>query len=153
MAAPPILQNQAMVPRPLCYSRFAILHLGKSRTPVYVVERLKKEQLVAKMPRATRFFADARRPRIERAELEDYKNSGMDRGHMTPEGDMSTEESMAQSFSLANVVPQYPTNSRKAWASIEKATRKYVKRAAGGVFIITGPVFEPNHATIGPNKV
>jgi endonuclease G, mitochondrial len=150
---PPVFQNQTMAPRALCYSSFAILHSGTSRTPVYVAERLNKEQLVAKMPRATRFFADARLPKIERAELEDYKNSGLDRGHMAPAGDMTTEESMAQSFSLANMVPQYPINNRKAWAGIEKATRKYVKRAAGDVFVITGPVFEPNHPTIGPNKV
>ena len=45
---------------------------------------------------------------------------------------------MAQSFSLANIVPQAPMNNRKAWAGIERATRKYVMRAAGDVFVITG---------------
>lgn len=146
-------QNLAMAPRALCYNSFAILHSGKSRTPIYVAQRLNKEQIEAKVTRATKFFADARLPRAERAELEDYKNSSMDRGHMAPAGDMATEESMAQSFSLANMVPQYPVNNRKAWAGIEKATRKYVMRAAGDVFVITGPVFEPNPPTIGPNKV
>lgn len=120
---------------------------------MYVAQRLNKELVDAKVPRATKFFADARLPNAERAELEDYKNSGMDRGHMAPAGDMATEESMAQSFSLANMVPQFPVNNRKAWAGIEKATRKYVMRAAGDVFVITGPVFEPNHSTIGANKV
>ena len=47
---------------------------------------------------------------------------------------------MAQSFSLANIVPQAPMNNRKAWAGIERATRKYVMRAAGDVFVITGSV-------------
>lgn len=150
---PPALQNQAMAPRALCYSGFAILHSGKSHTPIYVAQRLNKEQLEGKVTRATRFFADARLPRAERAELEDYTNSGMDRGHMAPAGDMATEDSMAQSFSLANMVPQYPVNNRKSWASIEKATRKYVMRAAGNVFVITGPVFAPNPPTIGSNKV
>lgn len=150
---PPILQNQAMAPRALCYSSFAILHSGKSRTPIYVAQRLNKAQIAVKVARSTRFFADARLPRSERAELEDYKNSGMDRGHMAPAGDMATEESMAQSFSLANMVPQYPVNNRKSWSSIEKATRKYVMRAAGDVFVITGPVFSPNPPTIGSNKV
>ena len=149
----PILQNKAMAPRGLCYSSFAVLHSGKSRTPIYVAERLDKELLETKVTRGTRFFTDARLPRAERAELEDYKNSGMDRGHMAPAGDMATEESMAQSFSLANMVPQYPVNNRKAWAGIEKATRKYVMRAAGAVFVITGPVFEPNPPTIGSNQV
>lgn len=150
---PPVLQNQAMAPRALCYSSFAILHSGKSRTPIFVAQRLNRAQVEAKVARATRFFADARLPRAERAVLEDYKNSGLDRGHMAPAGDMATEESMAQSFSLANMVPQYPVNNRKSWASIEKATRKYVMRAAGDVFVITGPVFAPNPPTIGSNNV
>jgi endonuclease G len=66
---------------------------------------------------------------------------------------MATNESMAQSFSLANMVPQPPVNNRKTWAAIEKATRKYVMRAAGNVFVITGPVFDSNHPTSGINKV
>lgn len=72
---------------------------------------------------------------------------------MVPAGDMASEEAMAQSFSLANMVPQYAVNNRKAWAGIEKATRKYVMRAAGDVFVITGPVFAQNPPTIGSNKV
>lgn len=152
-SAPVIRQPQAVQPRALCFSAFAILHSGKSRTPIYVAQRLNKAQVEAKVTRATRYFADARLPLAERADLEDYKNSGMDHGHMAPAGDMATEESMAQSFSLANMVPQHPTNNRKSWASIEKATRKYVIRAAGDVFVITGPVFDAAPETIGPNKV
>lgn len=150
---PPILQNQDMAPRALCYSSFAILHSGKSHTPIYVAQRLNKGQVEAKIPRTNRFFADARLPRSERAELEDYRGSGFDRGHMAPAGDMATEESMAQSFSLANMVPQYPVNNRKSWAGVEKATRKYVMRATGDVFVITGPVFASNPQTMGSNQV
>jgi endonuclease G len=103
--------------------------------------------------RTNRFFADARLPKSERAELEDYKESGFDRGHMAPAGDMATFEAMVQSFSLANMVPQAPVNNRRAWAGIEKATRKYVMRASGDLYVITGPVFDTVPATIGENKV
>jgi endonuclease G len=153
---PPVSTVSAeMRPRALCFSAFAVMHSGKSRTPIYVAERLNKVMLLdaRKEQRTNKFFADARLPRAERAELEDYHGSGFDRGHMAPAGDMATDESMAQSFSLANMVPQYPINNRKAWASIEKATRKYVMRAAGDVFVITGPVFDGTPQTIGPDKV
>lgn len=153
---PPVIQHQENLrPRALCFSAFAVLHSGNSRTPIYVAERLNRALLLeaGNNQRTNKFFADARLPRSERAELADYHGSGFDRGHMAPAGDMATDESMTQSFSLANVIPQSPANNRKAWAAIEKATRKYVMRAAGDVFVITGPVFDGTPATIGSNKV
>ncbi len=51
------------------------------------------------------------------------------------------------------MVPQNPINSQKAWANIEKVTRKYVMCAAGDVFVITGPVFDGIPPTIGANRV
>jgi endonuclease G len=150
---PPQLQDSSMAPRALCYSGFAVLYSGTSRTPIYVAQRLNKAQLGSGLPRANKFFADARLPRAERAELADYKDSGLDRGHMAPAADMSTPQAMAQSFSLANMVPQSVEGNRHAWASIEKATRKYVMRAAGDVFVVTGPVFALPAPTIGANKV
>ena len=153
---PPVLSASAdMQPRSLCFSAFAVLHSGRSHTPIYVAERLNREVLLEARDnqRTNKFYAEGRLPRAERAELDDYHRSGFDRGHMAPAGDMATPESMAQSFSLANMVPQYPINNLKAWASIEKATRKYVLRAAGDVYVITGPVFDGTPPTIGPDQV
>ena len=156
-AKPPVV-----APRPtnraLCYDAFAILHSGESKTPVYVAERLNQVTVAdADEKRTNRFFADARLRSTERATLEDYKNSGYDRGHMAPAGDMPTAQAMAQSFSLANMVPQAPEHNRGVWAkSVEMATRSYVKRADGDVFIVTGPVYVPSIAespSIGPGRV
>ena len=153
---PPLVPHaEKLAPRALCFDEFAVLHSGRSHTPVYVAERLNGKLLhdARYNQRTNRFFADARLPRSERAELGDYRGSGFDRGHMAPAGDMATEEAMAQCFSLANMVPQYPVNNRHAWASIEKATRHYVMRAAGDVYVITGPVFDKTPATIGADHV
>ncbi|MFZ6719928.1 DNA/RNA non-specific endonuclease [Undibacterium sp. Ji49W] len=141
--------------RALCSSSFAVLHSGKSRTPVYVAEKLNRQtiKLAKDNERTNHFFADARLPRADRAELDDYKGSGFDRGHMAPAGDMAGTAAMAQSFSLANMVPQAPVNNRKTWASIEKGTRQYIARAQGDVYVITGPVYDARPATVGPNKV
>ena len=148
----------AVTPRPrlreLCYEAFAVLHSGTTRTPVYVAQRLNRQMLEdAHEKRAKRFFADARLPQSERAELADYKGSGYSRGHMAPAGDMATPTAMAQSFSLANMVPQNAQHNGGAWAKIEQDTRHYVRRAKGDVFVITGPVFSDTGPRIGPNGV
>ena len=144
---PPIV-----APRPthraLCYDAFAILHSGESKTAVFVAEKLNRASVIdADEKRTNKFFTDARLRSSERATLEDYKGSGYDRGHMAPAGDMPTAHAMAQSFSLANVVPQAPEHNRGVWAkTVEKATRSYAARASGDVYVITGPVFMPSIA-------
>ncbi len=66
---------------------------------------------------------------------------------------MGTPEAMAQSFSLANIVPQDPRQNSGPWAKIEADTRRYVMRARGDVYVITGPVFEAGARTIGAGQV
>ncbi|MBP9941057.1 MAG: DNA/RNA non-specific endonuclease, partial [Comamonas sp.] len=137
---PPAVHAQPKL-RELCFDAFAILHNGSTRTPLFVAQRMNKALVAdANEKRTNKFYADARLPRAERAELSDYKGSGYSRGHMAPAADMPTAQAMAQSFSLANMVPQAPEHNRGVWArSVEMATRKYVARASGDVYVITGP--------------
>lgn len=151
--SPPVVP-QAPLLRELCYDSFAILHSGHTKTPVFAAERLNRTLVAdADEKRTNRFFSDARLPSAERATLDDYKGSGYARGHMAPAGDMPTAQAMAQSFSLANMVPQNQKQNSGPWSQIEKATRQYASRAQGDVYIITGPAFASNPPTIGTNKV
>jgi len=156
-AKPPAIEKRA-TDRALCYDSFAILHSGESKTPVFVAERLNRESVAeAHEKRSNNFFSESRLRIIEQATLEDYIGSDFDRGHMAPAGDMQNATAMAESFSLANIVPQAPGHNRGVWAkNVEAATRKYVARATGNVFVITGPVYEPSIAaspSIGPGHV
>ena len=146
---------KAALQRELCYDAFAVLHSGQKRTPVFVAQRLNRQSIqdAKGEQRTNKFFADARLPRNERAELSDYKGSGYARGHMAPAGDMPNATAMAQSFSLANMVPQNQKQNSGPWSKIEQDTRRYVMRAKGDVFVLTGPVFGPDGYAVGANKV
>jgi endonuclease G len=59
---------------------------------------------------------------------------------------------MAQSFSLANMMPQARQNNQGIWAkNVEEPTRLYVKRVAGDVFVYTGST--GNSGSIGSSRV
>ena len=66
---------------------------------------------------------------------------------------MPAPTAMAQSFSLANIVPQDIQHNGGAWNKIEQDTRRYARRAKGDVFVITGPVFTDSGPRIGGNGV
>ena len=72
--------------------------------------------------------------------------------HNVPAGDMTSEKGMAQSFSLANMMPQARQNNQGIWAKrVEEPTRMYIKRAQGDVYVFTGSV--GNAGSIGKSKV
>ncbi|MFZ1106919.1 MAG: DNA/RNA non-specific endonuclease [Rhodomicrobium sp.] len=129
--------------RAVCFSEIAILYSGLARTPLWSAERLTPARIERARGlgrlRSNAFHEEPRLPADERSWLSDYRRSGFDRGHMAPNGDMSTPESQAESFSLANMVPQDPCNNEVLWEGIESAVRDIALRDE--VFVVTGPAF------------
>jgi endonuclease G len=142
----PIIANKKLEEsaRPVCYSEFALLHSGISRGPIWSAEHLTAENLLAGQnvarPSGNAFHEDPNIPEDERAMLDDYKRSGFDRGHMSPNGDMSSTEAKAETFTLANMVPQAPCHNEVLWEGIESAVRTLVLEE-DEAHIVTGPAF------------
>jgi endonuclease G, mitochondrial len=144
---PPALLNPALArqTRPLCFRAFAVLHSGLTRGPLWSAEYLARDDIESarSLQRVDAFHPESAVPPAERAELSDYARSGFDRGHMAPSGDMPDPAAQAQSFSLANMVPQAPELNRKTWAGIEIAVRTLAVRH-GALYVVTGPIFTGN---------
>ena len=142
-SAPEIVRSAlAARVRELCFEGYAVLHSGVSRTPLAVAEHLTRARMAGarEVGREGAFHEEERLPPDERAQLADYARSGFDRGHMAPSGDMATPTSMAESFSLANMVPQHPASNRCIWEGIETSVRRFADDE-GDVYVVTGPVF------------
>ncbi|KQT07331.1 endonuclease [Methylobacterium sp. Leaf399] len=140
----PVLSNPKLRGEtvPLCFSAFAVLHSGIARTPLYAAQSLTRASVAAArtIDRVDAFRDEDRLPATMRARLDDYVRSGFDRGHLAPAGDMPTGAAQAESFSLANIVPQDRSVNRNLWAGIEEAVRRLATER-GTLFVVTGPVF------------
>lgn len=142
--APDIVREQlAAKVREICRAGFGVFHSGVSATPLWSAERLTADRVVRakEVGRVDRFFAEDRLPKDERSELQHYRGSGFDRGHLAPSADMETEQSQAESFSLSNIVPQDPSLNRGLWAHVE-ATARGLALAYGEVYVVTGVAFQ-----------
>lgn len=126
----------------LCFDGFATLYSGVSFTPVWSASHLTKERVLAArtLERLDHFRAEPRLPAQVRVELSDYRQSGYDRGHIAPNGDMATANQQYDSFSLANIAPQNSEQNRHLWRQIEIATRALAVRY-GQVYVVTGVAF------------
>jgi endonuclease G len=124
----------------VCYSGYAVFHSGVTRTPLSSAEHLTAERLSHHVKRNGVFHADPNIPPENRAEVQDYKKSGFDRGHMAPAADMTDQKSMTECFSLANMIPQNPNNNQVLWKGIETTVRDLATNS-GDLYVVTGPIF------------
>jgi len=149
----PVAEGEAANGTFLCRLAYAVLHDPDTKTPAYVANRLTRNDATGEAPREDDFKADPDLPQGERAELNDYRGSGYDRGHMAPAADFSDDpREMQESFYLSNMVPQNRVMNSGVWAGLEAATRACA-RSVGDVYVITGPIYGANPPTIGPSRV
>jgi endonuclease G len=86
------------------------------------------------------FEPDPLLPKNQRAELQDYKGSKLDRGHQAPAGDFKDQELKDQSFFLSNMAPQSPPLNQQFWRLLEDKVRKWAT-ATSGIYVFTGGFF------------
>lgn len=141
-AGKPTVSRPAANAKLLCYRAYAVLYSPQTRTALWSAERLTGAAADAarSLPRDSEFYEEERLPAGDRAQLGDFTRSGFDRGHLAPSGDFAEKASQAESFSLANIVPQNSISNRRTWSHIETSTRR-LARQYGTIHVVTGPAF------------
>ena len=120
---------------------------AKHNIPNWVAYDLTSEEVAGVTPRAKHFEPD---PQIIGCPTtDDYKNSGYDRGHMAPAGDMKwSEQAMTESFYLSNICPQNHNLNGGDWKALEEHLRTMATQYEK-VYIACGPIISAKPKTIG----
>ncbi len=136
----------------LFYTGFTISFNPTMHQPNYAVWELTKEKAQGSLPRNSKFRPDD--DVLGCPTLSDYRNSGFDRGHMVPAGDMKwDEQAMLDSHYLTNICPQSHALNGGRWASLENKCREWVARDSI-LIIACGPVLSDRMPrTIGETAI
>jgi endonuclease G len=123
---------------------FTLGYDGKIKSAGWVYEELTAASVQGDADRSHfTFMEDPLIPEPLRSTLNDYKNSGYDRGHLCPAANTRfSEEAMRETFYLSNISPQHPLLNRKYWVKLEKYIREKAK-IYDRVLVVTGPLFLP----------
>ena len=137
----------------IVHTGYTVKYDADYKTPQWVAWSLTAEQAEGTVPREKNFYPD---PDVRGAKAypKDYANSGYDRGHMAPAGDMKwSETAMKESFYMSNMCPQNRNLNRGDWKELEELERDWAV-SHGVVNIAAGPIYYNVTPTrIGNNKV
>jgi len=142
----------------VCRQSYVLSFNVDTRNPDWVMERIDASNLTGPATRSNAFGPDPALspPRVYDATNADYLKTGYDRGHQAPAADAKySQQAMNDSFFFTNMSPQIgPGFNRGVWKYLEEAVRGWV--ICGGhreLYVITGPIYGQNPATIGANRV
>lgn len=120
--------------------------------PNWVAYELTHNETNGEYPREKKFSPD---PQVKGTPVvhQDYSNSGYDRGHMAPAGDMKwSAQAMRESFYTTNICPQNRNNNAGDWKDLEELARDLAYKY-GALYICCGPVVTDVSKTIGTRKI
>ena len=129
---------------------YTVSYNKETKIPNWVAWELTPEKLIERESRTDKFMPDPDLPESQAVTTDDYKRSGMDRGHMCPAGDNRWHwKAMQESFYMTNICPQNHNLNRGDWKELEEACRLWAKKE-GKIYIVCGPVlYRQKHRTIG----
>ena len=104
---------------------YALGYKSAWKTARWVTYRLTDDEVLNHVARRSDEFAPD--PQIVGGpQLEDYRGSGYDRGHLAPAADMTwSQRAMTECFYLSNMAPQDRGNNGGIWNEIENTVRGF----------------------------
>lgn len=136
----------------ISHKGYSLVYSEEHEQAIWVAYELTAEETKKEFKRTDKFIPD---PMIATgsADVDDYKKSGFDRGHLAPAADMGWDSIvMMESFYFSNMSPQRAEFNRGIWADLEALVRVWAKENKA-LYITTGPVLRKGLPQIGHNGV
>ncbi len=134
------------------HTYFALGYAEAHEQAAWVAYELTPEEVAVNLAREGNFREDPLVP-TGSASLNDYRQSGYDRGHLAPVGDMNFDSvAMEESFYMSNISPQKRAFNGGIWSRLENQVRTWATEK-GGLYVVTGPVLGQAKRYIGENQV
>lgn len=134
----------------LRHGRFTVSYNAQTACPNYVSWCLTAAQTSGHVSRdGADFLPDPLLAPAKQVTTDDYRGSGFDRGHMCPAADNRYDgRAMTECFYMSNICPQDHALNAGAWATLEKACRRWAVQE-DSIIVVCGPIFDEQPATIG----
>ena len=105
---------------------------------------ISKHSIGVDVERSDDFYADPKIPEQYRAQPEDFRNTGYDKGHLAPSASIDfSRTSNEETFAMSNIALQHPKLNRQVWGSLEGTIRGWAENG-DKLAITTGPLYDDN---------
>ena len=137
---------------PICRQAYLVAYDAQAKIPNYVAYTLTPPNALGCVARTNAFAVD--QSITNGATPDDYAGTGYDKGHMSPDGDLSWDVQVEfESFLMTNMSPQAGSLNRGIWKLLETSVRGWVVQRNQSYTIYVGGIYGPGDKTIGQGVV
>jgi endonuclease G len=133
---------------PICRQAYLVGYDAAAKLPKFVTYELLPQNAVGCVARTNAFVADQSVPNGARPD--DYAGTGYDKGHMSPDGDLSWDTQVEfESFLMTNMSPQAGSLNRGIWKLLETSVRGWAVQHNQSYIVYVGGVYNAQDKKIG----
>ena len=143
---------QSLGLQPICRQAYLVGYDAAAKLPRFVTYELLPQNALGCVARTNAFATDQSIP--GGATPNDYAGTGYDKGHMSPDGDLSWDVQVEfESFLMTNMSPQAGSLNRGIWKLLETSVRGWTVQRNQSYTIYVGSVYDANDKKIGAGVV
>jgi len=138
--------------QPICRQAYLVGYDAAAKLPKYVTYELLPQNALGCVARTNAFVQDQSIQNGPRPD--DYAATGYDKGHMSPDGDLSWDVQVEfESFLMTNMSPQAGSLNRGIWKLLETSVRGWAVQLNQPFTIYVGGVYNAQDKKIGNGVV